>query len=113
MGALINASIAAASTLAKPAKPAKPIWRSAEFLQQQNVAPWSDMPVWVPPIGDGAGFAASSTDRARRAGLTVRSLEATARDTLAWHLQRPAKEQQELKAGLSPEREATVLAAKV
>jgi 2'-hydroxyisoflavone reductase len=112
MGQLIDASIGAASTLVKPSQPAKPIWRSAEFLQQQNVAPWSDMPVWVPPIGDGAGFAASSTDRARRSGLTVRSLEATARDTLAWHLQRPVKEQQALKAGLSPEREATVLAAK-
>jgi len=112
MGRLIDASIAAATTLAKPAQAAKPIWRSAEFLQQQNVAPWSDMPVWVPPVGDGAGFAATRTDRAQRAGLTVRSLEATARDTLAWHLQRPAQEQQTLKAGLSPDREATVLATK-
>ena len=112
MGQLIQASITAASKLAKPAQPAKPIWRSAEFLEKQNVAPWSDMPVWVPPVGDGAGFAATSTDRARRAGLTIRSLEVTARDTLAWHLQRPLKEQQELKAGLSAERETTVLNTK-
>jgi 2'-hydroxyisoflavone reductase len=35
----------------------------------------------------------------------------TVTDTLRWHLQRPAAEQQKLKAGLSPEREAEVLAA--
>jgi 2'-hydroxyisoflavone reductase len=35
----------------------------------------------------------------------------TARDTLAYHKSRPAERQQNLTAGLKPEREAEVLAA--
>ena len=25
-------------------------WANAEFLAAQKVSPWSDMPVWVPPV---------------------------------------------------------------
>jgi 2'-hydroxyisoflavone reductase len=34
----------------------KLVWVPAAFLEAQNVSPWSDMPVWVPAQGDGAGF---------------------------------------------------------
>src|SRR5688572_1665834 len=30
-------------------------WASLEFLKQNNVQPWSDMPAWVPDSGDEAG----------------------------------------------------------
>jgi 2'-hydroxyisoflavone reductase len=43
-------------------------------------------------------------------GLTFRPLADTARDTLAWFKAQPP-ERQKLKAGLSAEREAEVLAA--
>jgi len=69
------------------------------------------MPVWAPSEGDNIGFAATSADRALKAGLSVRSMRETVRDTLAWHLERPDAERGKLKAGLSAEREATVLAA--
>ena len=36
---------------------AKFTWVPAEFLEEQKVAPWSDMPVWVPPSGEKAGLA--------------------------------------------------------
>jgi len=49
--------------------------------------------------------------RALAAGLEVRPLRATVRDTLAWHLTRPAAETAKLKAGLTPEREAAALQA--
>ncbi len=86
-------------------------WVPADFLEKQKVAPWSDMPVWLPPRGETAGFARIDVRRAVAAGLTFRPLEFTARDTLAWFKSLPAERQAKLKAGLTPEREAAVLAA--
>jgi 2'-hydroxyisoflavone reductase len=86
-------------------------WASTEFLQQQNVSPWGDMPVWVPGQGDSAGFARVSIQRALDKGLTFRTLATTAADTLAWHKTRPAAQQEKLRAGIAPEREREVLAA--
>jgi 2'-hydroxyisoflavone reductase len=86
-------------------------WVPQDFLQQQNVRPWADMPVWVTATPDNAGFMTVSVERARAKGLTYRPLDQTARDTLAFHQSRPAEQQQTLRAGLKPEREAEVLAA--
>jgi 2'-hydroxyisoflavone reductase len=83
----------------------------ADFLAAQKVLPWSDMPVWVPSEGETAGFAATNMQRAAVAGLRIRPLADTVRDTLRWHRQRPAAESTTLKAGLAPAREAAVLAA--
>jgi 2'-hydroxyisoflavone reductase len=82
----------------------------AEFLERQQVSPWSDMPVWIPRAGDGAGFATRSNRRAMAAGLTFRPLATTASDTLAWFRAQPAQRQATLKSGLTPDREAAVLA---
>ncbi|MEP6698458.1 MAG: NAD-dependent epimerase/dehydratase family protein [Verrucomicrobiota bacterium] len=86
-------------------------WVNADFLDAQKVAPWSDMPVWIPPRGEEAGGNRISIKRALDKGLTFRPLAATARDTLAWFKAQPAERQAKLKAGLSSEREAEVLAA--
>ena len=82
----------------------------ADFLEAQKVAPWSDMPVWVPPRGEEGGLSRTSIKKALAAGLTFRPHETTARDTLAWFKTLPADRQATLKAGLKPEREAEVLA---
>jgi 2'-hydroxyisoflavone reductase len=89
---------------------AKFTWVNTDFLEAQKVAPWSDMPVWVPSRGEEAGMGRISIKKALSKGLTFRPLPDTARDTLAWFKAQPA-ERQKLKAGLSPEREAEVLAA--
>jgi 2'-hydroxyisoflavone reductase len=86
-------------------------WVPADFLEQQKVAPWSDMPVWIPPRGEEAGANQISNKRALAKGLTFRPLAETARDTLAWFKKQSQDRQSHLKAGLSPEREAEVLAA--
>jgi 2'-hydroxyisoflavone reductase len=86
-------------------------WASTEFLEEQKVAPWSDMPVWLPSTGDDAGMSRTNIDRALAAGLTFRPFEVTVRDTLEWFRSRPAERQTMLKAGLSPEREEQALAA--
>src|SRR5881296_3682827 len=84
------------------------IWLPAEFLQQQKVEAWSDMPVWA---GDELGLARTKIDRALAKGLTFRPLAETARDTLAWFKSLPQDRQSKLRAGLTREREAEVLAA--
>jgi 2'-hydroxyisoflavone reductase len=86
-------------------------WVDADFLQAQQVAPWSEMPVWVPPRGRTAGFMRVNCAKAYAAGLTFRPLAQTAADTLAWYHTRPAEQQERLRAGISPEKEAKVLAA--
>jgi 2'-hydroxyisoflavone reductase len=83
-------------------------WLPADFLQQQKVEAWSDMPVWA---GDELGLARTKIDRALAKGLTFRPLAETTRDTLAWFKSLPQDRQSKLRAGLTPEREAEVLAA--
>lgn len=92
-------------------EPARLTWVPAEFLAEQNVRPWADMPTWVPPVGNSAGFARVSIARALSEGLTFRPSPQTARDTLEWHRTRPAEQQAQLRAGISAEREAEVLRA--
>jgi 2'-hydroxyisoflavone reductase len=86
---------------------AKFAWVPADFLQQQKVEAWSDMPVWA---GDELGLSRMKIDRALAKGLTFRPLAATTRDTLAWFKSLPQDRQSKLHAGLTAEREAEVLA---
>lgn len=60
-------------------------WVPADFLDAQKVAPWSDMPVWIPPVGEYAAFGRRSNRRALAAGLTFRPLADTARATLEFN----------------------------
>jgi 2'-hydroxyisoflavone reductase len=52
-----------------------------------------------------------SVAKARGRGLTYRPFEQTVRDTLAYHQSRPDERQAALRAGLKPDKEASVLAA--
>jgi 2'-hydroxyisoflavone reductase len=113
---------------------AKFIWVDAAFLKENDVSPWGDMPVWIPPLEKTAGFHRRSISRGVAAGLKFRPILDTVRDTLEWwpgeleRRARVAKEAMELaekegkpkpemadpgviKAGIKPEREAEVLAA--
>jgi 2'-hydroxyisoflavone reductase len=84
-------------------------WASVEFLNQNKVEAWSDLPAWIPDDEEGVGFARIDISKAIQAGLTFRPLEETVRDTLEWAGTRPADH--EWKAGLTAEREAEVLTA--
>jgi 2'-hydroxyisoflavone reductase len=86
-------------------------WVDAPFLEKAKVSPWSDMPAWIPSSGDDAGFARVSAARAIARGLAFRPLAETGRDTLAWWRGLPAERRARPRAGLTPEREAEVLAA--
>jgi 2'-hydroxyisoflavone reductase len=87
---------------------AKLTWVNEEFLTEQKVQPWSDMPVWT---GKDDALARTNISRALSKGLTFRPLDVTARDTLTWFKSLPADRQSHMKAGLSSERETELLAA--
>ncbi|MDX2558465.1 NAD-dependent epimerase/dehydratase family protein [Streptomyces sp. TX20-6-3] len=89
-------------------------WTAPEALVKAGVAPWSELPVWLPPGEMYDAMHAADVSRALAAGLRCRSAEETVADTWAWlesvggtAPQRPDRPQ----VGLSPEREAEVLAA--
>jgi 2'-hydroxyisoflavone reductase len=86
-------------------------WADAPFLEAQQVSAWQDMPAWVPPVGEYAGFAKVSAERAIAKGLTFRPVADTVKDTLAWWQSLPAERTAKMRAGLDAEREKTVLAA--
>jgi 2'-hydroxyisoflavone reductase len=87
--------------------PVRFTWVPIQFLSEQGVRPWADMPAWIP----GDPFSLVSVARAVEAGLTFRPLAVTALDTLEYHLQRPEEERANLQAGISPVREQEVLDA--
>jgi 2'-hydroxyisoflavone reductase len=59
------------------------VWLPPEWLQEREVAPWMELPLWLP--GDEyAGFQRIDVSRAIAAGLRFRPLAETIADTLAW-----------------------------
>jgi len=86
-------------------------WADAPFLREQGVAPWSDMPCWIPPEDGYEGFGSRDVSRAVAKGLTFRPLADTARDTLAWWTALPEDRRASMRAGLTAERETAALAA--
>ena len=61
-------------------------WVNRAFLEEHGVKHWSgprSLPLWL-PLPDFAGFATRDTTPARNAGLNVRPLSQTVRDTIDW-----------------------------
>ncbi|KGQ17818.1 NAD dependent epimerase/dehydratase [Lysobacter dokdonensis DS-58] len=105
MGELLAASQRAAG------KTSTVTWVPADFLEKHDVSAWQDMPVWIPPVGEYAGFGRVSSAKAQAAGLAYRPLDATTADTLAYWRALPGERRANPKAGLSMAREAEVLQA--
>jgi 2'-hydroxyisoflavone reductase len=82
-------------------------WVDDEFLLEAGVAPWSEMPLWMPEKYSLPAFSRTNCEKAIAAGLNFRPLAQTARDTLAWDSGRPADV--ERYAGLQAEKEAQLL----
>jgi len=84
-------------------------WASEEFLLGQQVAAWTEMPLWLPEVAAPhlRGFMFISPRKAIAEGLTFRPVGDTIRDTLVWfrtnHLDEP------LKAGLNSDKERALL----
>lgn len=86
-------------------------WAHSDFLAEHQVNAWSDMPCWL-PVDMEAGVGTIRVDPALAAGLTFRPMRETVRDTLDWWANEPKERRNgEMRAGLTPEREAEVLGA--
>jgi 2'-hydroxyisoflavone reductase len=81
------------------------IWANEKFLRDQGVAPWSELPLWIP--AEYNGIFEARNDRGIAAGLTFRPLSDTVAHTLEWDKTRPLDGP--LAAGLSAERERHLL----
>jgi 2'-hydroxyisoflavone reductase len=83
------------------------VWVSEDFVLSHGVAPWTELPLWIPQGED--NLIKASSARAVAAGLRYRPLVETVQATLDWSkglgLDRP------LRAGLTRAREAELLAA--
>ena len=87
-------------------------WVDEAFVLAQGVAPWSDVPVWLPR--DSAGLHRVGIEPALACGLHCRPLAQTLRDTAAWDSARPhvpAMGSPRPAVGLTAERETALLAA--
>lgn len=82
-------------------------WVSDEFLLEAGVAPWSEMPLWLPSGSGHPAFYRTNCEKAIASGLRFRPLAQTALDTLAWDMKRGAEA--ERLAGLRPEKETKLL----
>jgi 2'-hydroxyisoflavone reductase len=84
-------------------------WASEKFLLEQQVAAWSEMPLWLPEEAAPhlSGFMFISPRKAIGEGLTFRPLADTIRDTLLWYQTNHPNEP--LKAGLNSDKERALL----
>jgi nucleoside-diphosphate-sugar epimerase len=81
------------------------IWASDQFLLDQKVGVWSEMPLWLPE--DYNGIFHVNNDKAIGSGLTFRPLSVTLKETLTWDATRSSDIERQ--AGLKPERERELL----
>ena len=97
-GAIIDVCVAQSGS------DATPVWVDGQFLLDRGVEPWTEIPLWAPWPGY-EGFHRSDVSRALAAGLTVRPIDETVRDTLEWLRTGPAQDG----TPLTREREAQLL----
>lgn len=101
MGSVLEDSMAVTAT------DVDPVWINSDFLQSNGLEGGSDFPVW-----HGAdGFSGISSERAVRAGMQSRPVRETARDLLTWWDTLPEERTAKLRAGISAEKEAEIIAA--
>jgi len=86
---------------------AEPVWASEDFLEENEVEPFTELPLWLPRKY--AALLDIDSSRAIEAGLTFRPLAETIQDVLDWD--RATAAGREPAAGLRPEREQELLRA--
>ncbi|HEY2747711.1 MAG TPA: NAD-dependent epimerase/dehydratase family protein [Polyangia bacterium] len=89
---------------------ARVTFADSAFLEAEKAGGWSDFPLAVGNNDDQAGFGHVNAQKAIARGLKFRSPVESARDALAWYDAQPEARRQKPRPGLTPEREAELLA---
>ena len=85
-------------------------WVPEDFLAAHTSLDKLSLAPWDPQKGPDAYVAQVASKRATAAGLRIRPMDQSVRDTLAWFQRLPAERQGKLRAGLDPKLEADMLA---
>jgi 2'-hydroxyisoflavone reductase len=106
MASLLEAAIAATGS------DARLVWVPPDVIEAAGIAPWIELPVWLPPDGEGAGLHTGDVSAVYAAGLSCRPVQETVADTWAWLQEEgdPPISAGGPAHGLDPERERAVLA---
>jgi nucleoside-diphosphate-sugar epimerase len=106
MGELLDACAAVAGV------DVRLVWAPEEVLLAEGVAPWIELPVWLPAGPDHDSLHGSDVSKALATGLAFRPLAETVADTWAWLGERggvPPQRSDRPVLGLAPEKERRVL----
>jgi len=87
------------------------VWTPEEVLRAENVAPWKDLPLWIPEDDpDSGGMNMADCTAAYAAGCTLRPLSATVPDLLSWYRDAAPPAPHQLYAPIDRERENAIIA---
>jgi 2'-hydroxyisoflavone reductase len=79
MGELLDAAITVTGS------DAELVWADAGMLKEAGVAPWTEMPIWLPlDVESGGGVHDGDVSAAYRTGLSCRPVQKTVADTWTW-----------------------------
>lgn len=78
MGGLLDACVAVTGA------DAELVWTPAADILAAGVAPWTELPIWLPPGPDHDALHRGDPSKAYAAGLSCRPVEETVADTWAW-----------------------------
>jgi 2'-hydroxyisoflavone reductase len=87
------------------------VWFTPEEVDEAGIAPWTELPIWVPPTGPLAGLHDCDVTAAVHAGLRCRPVGETVSDTWVW-LQTeglPPQRDDRPTHGLDPQRERELI----
>jgi 2'-hydroxyisoflavone reductase len=105
MRGLLEAAIAATGS------DARLVWAPPEAIVAAGIEGWIELPVWLPPEGEGAGLHTGDVSAIYAAGLSCRPVADTVADTWAWLQAEGDPPQGRIAHGLDPDREREVLAS--
>lgn len=60
------------------------VWLTPEQVEEADVEPWTELPIWAPPEGEIGALHDGDVSAALGAGLVCRPMEETVADTWAW-----------------------------
>ena len=87
------------------------VWFGPDEIEDAGIAPWTELPIWVPPGGDLAGLHDCDVKRAFQTGLECRPVRETIEDTWNWlQIEGPPVQRNDRPIhGIDPHRETNLI----